>query len=204
MKLFVISSPDKISNEADHINALFAEGLSVFHLRKPTWTEEQMDAIISDIQLEFHSRVAIHSHHVKAKAWKINRLHFPERERTKHPLSWFSEFSDVILSTSIHHHADILKLKNAFSYAFCGPVFQSISKPGYASDEWDNNPIPCATQTKLIALGGINADNIHSIPAMGFHGAAVLGAIWNAENPLREFKTIRDAVNKTATGTWTV
>jgi thiamine-phosphate pyrophosphorylase len=87
-----------------------------------------------------------------------------------------------ILSTSIHDITQLPELKH-FDYAFYGPVFDSISKPGYQSklsadfklDKTDIKP-------KVIALGGIQIANLTMNKPMGFDGAAVLGIVWNEPN----------------------
>jgi thiamine-phosphate pyrophosphorylase len=49
--------------------------------------------------------------------------------------------------------------------------------------------------TKLIALGGITKNNINEPITWGFDGAAVLGSIWENENPIKEFIQINNACN---------
>jgi thiamine-phosphate pyrophosphorylase len=89
----------------------------------------------------------------------------------------------------------VVASENVFDYVFLSPVFDSISKPGYfrndelgmMSDEWK-----ALVKTKVIALGGIDASNIHKTKELGFDGAAVLGAVWGeSEMVLQSFKEIR-------------
>lgn len=40
----------------------------------------------------------------------------------------------------------------------------------------------------MVALGGIDSNNIQKTLENGFDDAALLGTIWNNENPLKEFK----------------
>lgn len=81
-------------------------------------------------------------------------------------------------------------LDTVFEYAFLSPVFSSISKEGYASKLDFSIEISKRTNhtTKLIALGGIQFENIHQAIAFGFDDVALLGAIWESNNPLENFK----------------
>jgi thiamine-phosphate pyrophosphorylase len=49
---------------------------------------------------------------------------------------------------------------------------------------------------KVIALGGINEDNIQLVKQAGFSGAAVLGAIWQADDPVTAFLNINAIVDQ--------
>ena len=45
---------------------------------------------------------------------------------------------------------------------------------------------------KIIALGGIDEDKIDMVNDSGFSGIALLGAIWQNENPVGKFKRIKE------------
>jgi len=195
--LIVISHPSFLPNEAAIIQQLFDEGLQCFHLRKPQANEEEVRQLLNDIPAEYHHRIALHAFHHLANEYDIKRLHFTEEARkagtghsSKDGSSSLSK--EYVLSTSIHSLQTLQSLSTDFSYAFFGPVFNSISKqnyPGIAADGFyiqnDQKAVP------VIALGGINAENIHQIKAMNFDGAAVLGTIWEepakAANVFRSF-----------------
>ena len=49
MKIIVISNPTPISKEASLINQLFDEGLSVFHLRKPDSSAQEVVLLLQEI-----------------------------------------------------------------------------------------------------------------------------------------------------------
>ena len=196
MDLIVISNPSAIDNEADIINALFAEGLNLFHLRKPKSTENEIFELLSKFDSKYHSKIALHQHYVLAERFQVKRIHFSESLRLQTPeealISWKKR--GFILSTSIHSISSIASLSSTFSYAFLGPVFESISKPGYGLDE--NNMITLENaqrNTRIIALGGITPDKIDKVKHANFDGAAVLGFIWNNPgNAVANFKACLD------------
>ena len=186
--LIVISHPSFLPNEAAIIQQLFAEGLQCFHLRKPQAGEGEVRQLLNDLPKEYHQRIALHAFHHLADEYDIKRLHFTEEAR-KTGVSELKE-KEYILSTSVHSLQTLQSLSTDFSYAFFGPVFNSISKqnyPGIAGNGFyihnDQKAVP------VIALGGINAENIGQIKSMNFDGAAILGAIW--EEPAKAANVFR-------------
>jgi thiamine-phosphate pyrophosphorylase len=191
--LIVLSSPGPVAREAECINQLFEAGMQRFHLRKPESTTAAMRKLLQAIQPAYYSRIALHQHHTLAVEFGIQRLHFTEtmRERTNEEM--WQEFvaAGYQLSTSLHSVAAYGALSSLFHYAFLGPVFDSISKAGYKAGNVANQltalvqrPVP------LIAIGGINESNYHKVMEQGFDGAAVLGAIWQNDDPLQAFKNL--------------
>lgn len=185
--LIVISSPTPITKEASLINQLFDEGLSVFHLRKPESSSQELVLLLQEINPIYYSKIALHSHHYLAKSFGINRLHYSEASRKQLSDTDFSE-NENILSTSVHSIADYENLSNYFAYTFLSPVFDSISKPGYHAQSFE---LSKKTETKLVALGGIDETNCIKAFEMGFDGVALLGSIWNSEDKLKTFKAIQ-------------
>ncbi|HTN37979.1 MAG TPA: hypothetical protein VL053_12955 [Arachidicoccus sp.] len=104
-----------------------------------------------------------------------------------------------------------------YTHLLVSPVFDSISKKGYPARKEllegmklnpfihrvgmavDNQCKPALAQQgqqqlqkshrpRLIAMGGIHAENLPEVKAAGFAGAALLGAIWRNEMEIPEFK----------------
>ena len=190
--MIVITNPIPIPNEIDTIHSLFENGLELLHIRKPDFSETEMNAFLSEIKSDFRQQLVLHSHHQLASAAAINRIHFTEKTR----IETFEESlknwkkNGFSLSTSIHQMIDFEKLSAVFDYAFFGPVFESISKPKYASnlnfkkelEHRKNN------KTALLAVGGIIADKIKTALEYGFDDVALLGTIWNSNHPIENFK----------------
>lgn len=102
----------------------------------------------------------------------------------------------IHLSTSVHTIEDFNLLKKYFDYAFLSPVYNSISKENYKSKIDLLNAIKGRTNfnTKLVALGGIEAQNIKKTLDAGFDDVALLGTIWDAGNPIKNFKLCQQIV----------
>jgi len=197
MQLVVISNPVAIPNEAGIINRLFEAGLSRFHLRKPDYNAQQVAALLRQIDEQYHHSIALHQHHAVAPYFGIQRLHYTEQQRlsTHEGRLDLQNQEGYILSTSVHDVAALQAL-TWFDSAFLGPVFNSISKPGYNA-KWSEDFYLDKQRIGLnmIALGGVESSNLNKIKAMNFDGAAMLGMIWN--NPdmaVANFKCLKQQV----------
>ncbi len=189
--MILISNPIVITNELNTIHALFENGMELFHIRKPEFTELEMKNFIAAIGREFSNQLSLHSHHQLAEEFGINRIHFTEEIRNKTSegkLKYWKE-KNFHLSTSIHKIEDYEKLSDAFEYAFLSPVFKSISKPDYVSSIDFKTELKNKKKNKiaLIALGGITANTAKTAFQYGFDDIALLGTIWNSNNPIENF-----------------
>jgi len=190
MELIVISKPTVFKEESSLINLLFEAGLQVFHLRKENVDEAAYRKIIEGISPEYHSRIALHHFHSLAKDYNINRIHHTESFRKERNNGELPE--NKIFSTSIHHLADREQI-GQYDYSFFGPVFNSLSKPGYQGVIPPDFRLEKQQSTpKIIALGGIGLTEIDLVKEMNFDGVALLGSIWNdLSQALTTFKKAR-------------
>lgn len=196
--LVVISDSELFVGEAQIIQQLFKEGLEVFHLRKPDALENDIRQLLHDIPAEYHNRIALHSYHHLAGEFDIQRLHFTEQARENAFDEGVATLHALInkgykLSTSVHSIDALRSLPPVFSYAFFGPVFNSISKENYNGITGNNFFVSDGYKSvPVIALGGINAENISKVTAMNFDGAAVLGALWTKpEKAVEVYKLLK-------------
>lgn len=195
--MIVISNPFAVADEIKIIHSLFEEGLSLLHIRKPNFSELEMAQFIHQIKLEFKGRIVLHNHHQLGKDLGIDRFHFSEKER-KQNSGFPARFSEPCRSrsTSTHSIEDFNSLENNFHYAFLSPVFKSISKKNYHPkiDLFEALKSKTNSKTKVVALGGIDAEIIQKTLENGFDDVALLGSIWNNENPLKQFKLCQKIV----------
>ena len=99
---------------------------------------------------------------------------------------------------------DIENNKYPYEYVFLSPLFDSISKPGYTS-KFDGKLIADRFQRwkqegritpEVIALGGVEAQNVVKLKTLGFSGAAVSGAVWSSKDPVNTFIEIQSKINQ--------
>jgi thiamine-phosphate pyrophosphorylase len=200
-QLIVISNATMLPGEASIIQQLFAEGLEVFHLRKPNADEQAVRQLIEAIPAEYHDRIVMHGFFHLMEAYGIHRWHFREEHRKATDEETLVQLKEkgYTLSTSVHDMADVQSLLPHFSYTFFSPVFDSISKQQYSGVAGDDFYLEDEQKAvPVIALGGIDAGNISKVAAMNFDGAALLGTIWNEPaKAVEHFKKINHAITTT-------
>jgi thiamine-phosphate pyrophosphorylase len=191
--IIVITPEEFVQNETELINELFQEGLDLLHIRKPFINSKEMKDFIQKIDLKFHHQLVLHSHYDLAKDFYISRFHFREIDRQN---ELYKSFADKTISTSVHDIEAFNDLNKDWKYAFISPVFPSISKKGYGENSTILNDIKKRdnSNVKLIVLGGINEKNINEVFESGVDGVALLGAIWESDEPINVFKKCRQNV----------
>lgn len=191
--IIVITPEEFIKNETEIINELFQEGLDLLHIRKPLLNSVGVVDFIQKINSKFHHQLVLHSHYELAENFNISRFHF--REEYRHN-SLYKSFKDRIISTSVHDIEVFNELNEDWNYVFISPVFPSISKKGYGEKSNILNDIEKRNNSnvKLIALGGINDQNISKAFESDIDGVALLGAIWESTEPIKIFKKCTQSV----------
>jgi thiamine-phosphate pyrophosphorylase len=190
--MIVVTAPTPVASEWNLMNSLFEAGLALLHIRKPSGTEDEMRVYLEKIKPEFRDRLVLHQQHHLAQDFQIRRIHFTENERKSTTelafQNWIKE--GFTLSTSVHSMSDFEQLAPCFQYAFFGPVFESLSKPGYVSTIEFEKTLKSRQNktTALLAIGGITAAKIQTALQFGFDGVALLGTIWNTQTPIEIFK----------------
>ncbi|MDW9382042.1 thiamine phosphate synthase [Chryseobacterium sp. JV558] len=192
--ILVITPELMVPNETNIINQMFQEGLDLLHIRKPWISRNEMIEFITQIDEAFYPKLVLHTHFDLGKEYHISRLHFREADRAEERCKSFAE--ENTMSTSVHDITTYNTLEKEWDYAFISPFFPSISKKGYGMDstikeeiQQRNNP-----NVKLIALGGIHQDNIQEVFKSDVDGVALLGVIWESEEPLKVFKKCRNVL----------
>lgn len=191
--IIVITPEEMMKNETDLIDELFQEGLDLLHIRKPFINSDEMTDFIQKISPEFHHQLVLHSHYDLTDNFNISRFHFREIDRQNNV---YESFTNQIISTSVHDIETFNELGEEWEYAFISPIFPSISKKGYGENSTILKDIKNRTHSnvKLIALGGINENNINNAFESGVDGVALLGAIWENDEPLNIFKKCKQNV----------
>ena len=187
-KLIVFTVPDFFLDEEKIISELFANNLEILHLRKPNFNIENLKKIIEKIPKEFHNRIVIHNHFELLEDFDLKGIHLTEQQKNNFQNLKQHQKNHKIISTSCHSIDDIAINKNFYEYVFLSPIFDSISKQNYHSKFSTVELLEAKNQKiideKIIALGGINLNNIRTIIDFGFGGVGILGALWSKFNSL--------------------
>ncbi len=193
MKLIVITKENFFVDEARWIKALFDAGLEYLHLRKPTSTACEIETLLRKIDKQYYSRIVLHDCFQLAVQYDLGGVHLNSRNST------IPQGFKGRISCSCHSVEEVVRCKEGCSYVTLSPIFDSVSKQGYRAMFTEEQLVQARRRgiidDKVIALGGITEENMRNVKAMGFGGAAVLGAIWNAksiEMAVKIYKTMKE------------
>ena len=126
MKIIVITSPEFIPGEVSLINTLLEGGVTRIHIRKPQAGEEEVRKLIEAIDKRWHPQLSLHDHHNLALVYGCG-IHLNARNPLP-PEGW-----QGITSASCHSIEEAEERKKTCDYVFLSPIFDSISKQGYAA-----------------------------------------------------------------------
>lgn len=122
------------------------------------------------IDTKWHSLIAVHVRKEESK--------WPEWVGTWH--------GPGQASRSIHTWKEYQDLDKTSTYCLIGPMFDSISKEGYRANP-DLRKTTLTSRVQKVAIGGINHENAHQAFEWGYDGVALLGSIWNENDPTDNF-----------------
>ena len=191
--LILISPEHDVLNEISLLNEMFRAGLEVFHLRKPNKSKEEYRLYIKAIKPEYHNRIVLHQHHDLMNEFNLKGIHFTESKRlnlkpqeTNNQQPTTNNQFSITISSSFHSKKEIIDCKIDFDYIFLSPVFNSISKSDYLGKEFDISD----SDINIVALGGINENNMGNAFKLGYKNIAVLGSVWDSHKPVQQFKIL--------------
>lgn len=175
MKLIAITSPTFTVGEARFITVLVECGFWAVHVRKPDASAADCAQLLDAIPKEIRQRVVIHQHFSQAEEFSLMGIHL-NRRCPLPPEEWTGS-----VSRSCHSLAEIEQWKEKCNYVFLSPIFDSISKSGYAS-AFSSETLEEAAQRgliddKVIALGGVTPTRLSQLRKWRFGGAAMLGCV---------------------------
>jgi thiamine-phosphate pyrophosphorylase len=216
MKLVLISPEHDDPREIAVLGALLAAGLERYHVRKPHWPAGQLETWLRALPAEWRPRLVLHQHHelvatlgLGGRHWRDDgvgrvipnpppqELSMRENRRAKDNAPYLQ-----ITSRSCHDLAMLRTVLGHYDSVFFGPVFPSISKLGHGpSDNFSPTELSSLLnlrtsnerRTAVLALGGVTVARLPQIHALGFDGVAVLGAVWQADDPVAAFCEIKSA-----------
>lgn len=177
MKIILITPPHFFVEEDKILTSLFEEGLDILHLRKPDSAPMFSERLLTLIPEQYHKRIVTHDHFYLKEEFNLMGIHLNGRNPDV-PLDYKGH-----VSCSCHSLEEVWQRKAHFNYVFMSPIFDSISKKNYLSnfsaDDLKRASKEGIIDKKVIALGGICADNVRTLKQYGFGGVAVLGDIWD-------------------------
>ncbi len=169
-----------------HLNG----GVSRVHLRFPGCDIGDYRNVLEGMELDpdLEARVSLSDHFGLLDEYPRLGVHLSTSRRAEYPEPRRYFGGERAISTSTHSPAELASLPVAnFDYAFLGPVYPSISKPGYGPKggaDLLTGQIPHGEgHIAAVALGGIEPERLAAIRRAGFAGAAMLGGLWRDLSP---------------------
>ncbi|TVZ26352.1 thiamine-phosphate pyrophosphorylase [Gillisia sp. Hel_I_86] len=189
--MLILLTSEKSNNvEKEQLIQFFENGLQLLHVRKPEIKEKELKAWLAQFEAEQQKKMVLHQHHHLAEAFLLKGVHLKEsfRRNLKDVPEYIKQFNikGCTVSASFHDPKEVSTETSLFDYVFLSPLFSSISKSGYKGRGYNVE----ALQQKIVALGGIEAENISKAKELGYAGVAVLGAVWLKKNKPKAFVEI--------------
>ncbi len=131
--------------------------------------------MLDDLSSDDRHRIVIHDFFELAKPYGLLGIHLSARRSTVLD-GWQGH-----VSRSCHSLEEVKRYKDACDYVFLSPIFDSVSKQGYAS-AFAHETLKQASSDgiidgKVVALGGVTPDKIDYLQQLNFGGAAMLGCV---------------------------
>lgn len=198
--LAVLTLPGTFAGEGDSLEGLLEAGVARLHLRKPEASMAGLEGLLSRLAPRWADRLVVHGNRELALRYGIPNVHGSVAYARGGGRSGGGPFvgapAGLALSTSVHSWEEFGALPAGLAYAFISPLFDSISKKGYAANtallRQPEEVLPCMP----VGLGGIGVETIGELLRQGWSGAAVLGWIWEqpgaAVTRFKELKSIID------------
>ncbi|HEY9155661.1 MAG TPA: thiamine phosphate synthase, partial [Opitutaceae bacterium] len=201
MKLVVISPESADTREIEAVRAMLGRGLTRYHVRKPTWTEQQLTAWSESFSAAERQRFVLHGDEALARRLGYGGAHWRDERVTRAGDAFTGGAGDSPASTrnageapalpvqartflrsrSCHDLTGVRAAIGVYDAIFLSPVFPSLSKSGYGETRaWTDVEVQdllasrdiAALRTEVIALGGIQKSTTARCRELGFDGAA--------------------------------
>ena len=140
-------------------------------------------------------RIVIHDFFELAEPYCLKGIHLNARRST------VPDGYEGHVSRSCHSLEEVKRYKSICGYVFLSPIFDSVSKQGYASAFTDETLKQASSDGvidgKVVALGGVTPDKISYLRQLGFGGAAMLGCVNNLSAlPRREQEAALETIRR--------
>lgn len=188
MDLIVITSPEPVPEESRIIREIIEAGAWKIHLRKPTLDLNGIEKLLDQIPAALHKQLVTYDHLIPDA--EIGGIHFRKGMAQNAQIEELKA-RGICTSTSVHSFEEVFQEED-YDYLLIGPLFRSLSKPGYGPGPLGS---PINSNVRLFALGGIDEKNIAALDQKIFSGAAILGAIWQDKDPVEKFRMIKKSLD---------
>jgi thiamine-phosphate pyrophosphorylase len=197
MKFIVLTPSKNVIDEYNLVSHMLKNGLPTIHIRKPSFTSEEMVNYIEHFTDEEQSKMVLHSHHRILLDYDMKGIHLSKRHRSKEFRSWVTKTlvemrmgKKITLSTSCKSLSSMANNYSDFDYVMLTPVFTDPQghRPSFSPTLLQQ--IMRKYPDKVVARGGSSAESIEKARDMGFAGIAFHNYLWSKSEPEKEFDKI--------------
>ena len=194
--LVVFSPTQSFKGEANIVSALFKEGLTVYHLRRPRWSAQQITTWVKSIPEDLRERVVLHQHPELVARLGVAGF-CAESPKSLPPKSLDCGVRMAICQS----YDDLLEVRKQCAAVLLGPLFLSghrdLTVPARTPEElvatvaYFRKYFPNSS-LRIFAYGGVNcAKSVRACRDLGcFDGFASMSGIWNDDEPIENFKKL--------------
>ena len=150
---------------------------------------------LSSIAQRYGARLTLHGHADLARAAGVYGLHLSATGDVAGARATLGPHA--LVGISIHDAAEAAALDpRVVDYAIAGPTFLTVSKPGYgpALGAVGLGAICRAAPVPVVAIGGIEAENVAAVIKTGVAGIAVMGSVMRSAAPEKTIKNLLAAL----------
>ena len=192
MKLILMTTPYFFVEEHQILTALFDEGLEILHLRKPNTEPVYSERLLQLLPETYRKQIVVHDHFYLKNEYNLKGIHLNPRN-PEIPQNYKGH-----ISCSCHNADELPMLKKKSDYVLLSPIFDCISKDNHVS-RFSATELKELSKSKIIdkkvmAMGGVELDNLAMLKDYNFGGAVLLGAIWNRFN-IHQTSDFKELIN---------
>ena len=184
------------------VSELAENGLDVFQLRAKSMQDIEIIDLVKELRSTTSNtkmKLCINDNvNVASKCnGLINILHLGQSDMAPNEARKLID-QDIQIGLSITNENQLDNIPNCVNYLGVGPIFNTDSKSDASEPIGSNRLKDIINKTDLpvVAIGGISIDNICSLFKLGVSGVAVISAILNENNPIKNFHKIKENIIK--------
>jgi thiamine-phosphate pyrophosphorylase len=182
----------------DVVERACAGGCRWVSLREKDLSAEAQVALarrLMAIAQRFGARLTLHGEAALARAAGLDGVHLAAHGDAAAARATLGPHA--LIGISIHGPAEAAARDPALvDYAIAGPAYLTASKPGYgpALDPDGLAAVCRAARVPIVAIGGVEPENVGAVTAAGVAGVAVMGSVMRADDPRRVIENLLAAL----------
>lgn len=191
-QIHLISPPQLLAKQLVERIMSVHQLATFIHIRQKTWTKFEVEQCIDELIYRGvpKAKIIVNTYADIAETKQLGGVHLPEQlEITEVKKA----YPTLTIGTSVHTLASALHKEAAGAdYVIFGHVFPTESKPGLRPQGLQAlEKITRHLSIPVIAIGGIQPHNIHTVETAGAKGVAVLSYVLLHDDPVSAINQLR-------------